>query len=288
MKFLYTDQLQQELLSNSSLDNRTIVWLWLKLGDYDLDISTKDFGAPDMCQEMADHISRNSLSVDIEFSRNYSLLPEHELSWIKKTGRQPAWLLQEYLKDNRPHPQCPTDLTQRDKLIALLDYAPESKSSKQSILYRLKTAWIEREVEDKDFDWYKKGSNETQKCEAAWLWYQENHGEKARSALKFSKLENVLTFLDGTHFTLGEKLYHLEQIKKKLKAQQTQANRQGRMQTNLSLSEEARLQLDGLASKERRTKTEVIELLIQNAHERGMPTKTISTVGTFVGTNLNH
>ncbi|NLY65359.1 MAG: ribbon-helix-helix protein, CopG family, partial [Alcaligenaceae bacterium] len=57
---------------------------------------------------------------------------------------------------------------------------------------------------------------------------------------------------------------------KKYKARQTQANRQGKKQTNLSLSDAARTQLDQLAKRERLSKTEVIELLIQGAHERGL------------------
>lgn len=84
-------------------------------------------------------------------------------------------------------------------------------------------------------------------------------------------MEDIFEFLDSSHFSSEEKIYHLEQVKKKFKAQQSQANRQGKRQTNLSLSDKTRAQLDQLAERKRMSKTEIIELLVQNAHDRGMP-----------------
>lgn len=80
----------------------------------------------------------------------------------------------------------------------------------------------------------------------------------------------MLTYIDSTGYTLEESLYHLEQIKKKFKSQQVAANRKDKKQTNLSLSNDARQKLDALAKKENMTRTELVELLIANAHENGV------------------
>lgn len=87
----------------------------------------------------------------------------------------------------------------------------------------------------------------------------------------FKRSEQVFSFLTESKFSEEEKLHHLEQIKKKFKAQQTKANRQGKKQTNTTLSDTARQQLDKLAESAHLTRTKVIELLIQNAYQNGMP-----------------
>lgn len=266
------DQLQL-FFPDWDLDDRVINWLWLVLRDEGAELHVDDFGTPSMWDSMAYFISHNrGLINEMEDAKSRFFIPEHDLKWIEKTGRQPTWLLRRYLQnsDNRA-PRCPVYLNPRQKLVALLDYSNSTIFDKQSTLDLLRADWVQHQVDDRCFNWYGSGDKEKQKCQIAWCWYQDNRRRAATYVEKFIKLEDVLVFLDGTHFSLDEKRYHLEQIKKKFKAHQTQANREGKKQTNISLSDNARLQLDRLAKKEKRTKTEVIELLIQNAHEHGMP-----------------
>ncbi|CAM5553622.1 ribbon-helix-helix domain-containing protein [Eoetvoesiella caeni] len=264
----------QRLFPDWTLDDRAINWLWLILQDDGAGFHVDDFGTPGMRDKIAHYIDGyKRLSNKIEDTQSRSFTPEHDLNWIEKSGRQPAWLLKEYLKNRRNHPAplCPPCLTARQELMALLDYSDATISRKQSTLKNLQAMWVQHQVDDKHFDWYASGGKENEKCKIAWLWYQDNHQRKATHAQEFAKQKDVLTFLDRTDFDLDAKLYHLGQIKKKFKAQQTKANRQGKTQTNLSLSEKAREQLDELAKKGAQTRTELIELLIQNAYEHGMP-----------------
>lgn len=268
---IYADNPLQRLFPDWALDGRATVWLWLILQDMELELNIDDFGAPRMRHKMANHIRDKRLITEIVTRQNYALVPEHDISWIEKAGRQPTWLLREFLKDDRHrHPRCPVHLTPREELIALIDYLPESKSRKQRTLQRLQRAWIQHQVEDKHFNWYTVGGKENEKCKTAWQWYQYNHQRKASHALEFAKKKDVLTFLDGTDFDLDAKLYHLEQIKKKFKAQKTAENRKGKRQTNLSLSSEVRQKLDELAEKQGMKNTELVEWLIKGAYERGM------------------
>ncbi len=272
-----TDDHLQRLFPRWRLNRRVIIWLWLTLQDKGMDLSCGSVDTAYTRDRMADYISDKDLVRSIEHDQSLSFLPEQDLNWIEKTGRQNAWLLQEYLKKeekelaSRQHPLLtyPTLLTPREELIARLDFLNIRIDNKQDILTHLKTAWVKHKTQDKYFAWYSSAGKEKLKCKIAWQWYQDNHRWSATTATEFSKLEDVLEFLDGTDFNLEEKRFQLSEIKKKFKAQETATNRTGKKQTNLSLSDQARKQLEQLAKNERLSKTEVIELLIGNAFESG-------------------
>lgn len=222
-----------------------------------------------MFYRMAVRIRYEGWSEEIAEERNEKLLAEAVFNWIDKKGRQPKWLLFKFRQMRPAAPTCPIDLTARDELIVLFDFLEEEKSTKMQILDNLHADWVKQQRQDKELSWYASAGKEKQKCEIAWDWYHEHHKSVAVRAIKFSRFEDILEFLDGTTFSQEEKLHHLEQIKRRFKAKQTQANRQGKRQTNLSLSDAARTQLDQLANRERMSKTEIIELLIQRAYEMG-------------------
>ncbi|NYT66796.1 hypothetical protein H0A58_12575 [Alcaligenaceae bacterium] len=279
-----TNDLLQEFFPNWILDDRAISWLWLILKEQENEVKnnnnedyfrTDDHDAPGMRYKMACYIdSDKNLINKIENWRSRSFVPEHDLSWIDKSGRQPTWLLKEYLSNNHDSynrsPRLPPRLTPRQQLIALLDFSDEAISRKQSTLKRLQAAWVQHQVDDRHFNWYASGSAEKQKCRIAWQWYQDKHRREARYAEEFSRVTDVLEFLDNTRFSLDEKRFHLEEIKKKFKAQQVAANRRGKRQTNLALSDDVRKKLDELSEKEGMNKKELVEFLIEKAYELGI------------------
>ncbi|WP_199265326.1 CopG family transcriptional regulator [Alcaligenes faecalis] len=268
MAIRYNDKLQK-IFSGWIVDDRVTNWLWLVLQDNGAEFDVEDFGTLGMRDRMADYLnSRRRLICEIEDTQSRAFVPERDLQWIEKFGRQPAWLLKKYLQGQRNSVlRYFVGLTEKQKLVLLLDYLDKAIFEKKRILDRLQMAWVQQQVDDRHFDWYDSGGKENEKCKIAWKWYQINHQWAARHALEFVGKKDVLTFLDSTNFDLDAKLYHLGQIKRKFKAEQTKANRQGKTQTNLSLSEHAREQLDELAKREGKTKTELIELLIHNAYE---------------------
>lgn len=261
----------QALFPHWHLGDREINWLWLNFQAQGATPYLGNFRARTMRDGMADYINQGGLAAAIDNQKSYALLPEHAFDWIGKNGRQPAWLLRQVERIYQGVPVYPVDLTPRERLIALFDLWNTDKSNKQFKLNELKAAWVQQQRYDKLLSWYASAGKEKQKCQITWQWYQDHHQLLAVHATEFSEMENILGFLDGTNFSQEEKLHHLEQIKKKFKAQQTQANRQGKKQTNISLSEDARRQLDDLARQQQRTKTEIIELLIRNAHEHDIP-----------------
>lgn len=216
------------------------------------------------------------------------LLDETSFDWIAETGRQPSWLLKQLsqpfsftdeLSDQRPksailYRNNVAGLSEKETLIARLDYQSSSSERKLLTVDRLREDWNRKLIGEQPFSWYTKDSHqERQKCECAWLWYSnriETQRRRGRQPSKLHTLEDVLTHIDDAGYSLEEALYHLEQIKKKFKAQQVAAKRKGKKQTNLSLSDDARKKLDALSKKEKMTRTELIELLIENAHEHGV------------------
>lgn len=300
---LHTDDRLQSFFPGWVLDDRSLVWLWLQLNKHGAGFHEDDFNTLDIREEMANYLTDNEdLIRKIERAQKSAFIPEHDLRWIDKSGRQPTWLLKQHLDTIPQPPQLPSHLTTRERLITLLDFcdgivprkqdtiglSPQPQpdlttreslmaivglsdttiSTKQDALKDWQAAWVQHQVDDRYFNWYSIGSEEKQKCRIAWQWYQDNHRLEASYAEAFSKPTDVLEFLDDTSFSLDEKRFHLEEIKKKFKAQQIAAKRKDKKQTNLSLSDDARKKLDFLAKRRRMTKTELIELLIENAHER--------------------
>lgn len=263
----------QRLFPNWNLgpsQRRRLIWLWLVLGASGFTRTLGPFDGHNVRNKIAAHIKENNLRSTIDLWRNDSLLDDHSFAWIEDNGRQPTWFFNHFLSIENPGDDYPPDLTQKEKLIALIDRQSRPKANKEGLLKQAQAAWVQRQKEDRHLAWYASASAEKIKCEIAWRWYQDHHPRAAQFATPFSKLADILTFHDGTDFSFEEKLHHLGQIKKKFKAQQTAANRKGKQQTNLSLSDDARRKLDALSKKERMTRTELIELLIENAHERGV------------------
>lgn len=257
----------KDLFPSWKITRRELAWLWIHLRLEGANTAPLD--DPHCDEHMAWWITKHGTAAIIDQAYQ-SRLPNDAFGWITKKGRQPTWLLRQLKRDIQRLPVCPAGLTDKETLIALFDYWPVNYSAKHKQLALLKMAWVAQQLRDKKLSWFASGLQERQKCQIAWEWYQNNHGALLFEVVEFSKLEDILTFLDDTSFRPAEILYHLEEIKKKYKARQTQANRQGKKQTNLSLSDAARTQLDQLAKRERLSKTEVIELLIQGAHERGL------------------
>lgn len=166
------------------------------------------------------------------------------------------------------------NLSPKEQLITLFDSSQDDIADKQFTLSRLHERWNKLLIDEQPFKWFlKERSHEKKKYECAWLWYSDSKNIDRYSLPappQFASLDELLSFLDLPYLKTDEKLYHLEQIKKKYKAMQVQANRKGKTQTNISLSDRARQQLDSLSKKEGMSKTELIELLLQNATENGV------------------
>lgn len=167
----------------------------------------------------------------------------------------------------------PARSSSKEKLLLLLDLWDRDQFTKQEYLAQLKVEWVKQQLNDKKLSWYSSAGKEKQKCKIAWEWYQKQHANTGTVAYtpEFSKVDDVFSFLDQNRFSDEEKLYHLEQIKKRFKTEEIKASRQNKKQTNLSLSDESRSQLNELAKRSRMTKTQLIEHLILSAVKYGIP-----------------
>lgn len=280
----------QDLFQSWKIGRRETIWLWLILSARGHTFFSNDIDTLTTKYDMVDLIKNERLIQEIETNQSLPLLPEEGFNWIEKSGRQPDWLLSHYPKIHRrwwrnmqqdrdhgeyqeipPSAYFPPGLSPKEELIALIDFQKDSiPSIRKKLVLKLKEEWATQQEEDRRFSWYFSSDKEKmkQRCKTAWQWYRENHRRETEEVIEFSQQKDVLIFLDRTRFSLTEKLYHLDQIKKKFTNQDSQAKRQaqGKKQTNLSLSDEARRQLDELARAQGRTKTDVIERLISQAH----------------------
>ena|GEM_PF-760613 len=277
---IYNDSRRAPLrreLPDWTLDDRTVAWLWMVLRDIDREqrlglkgLDDDKFGTQAMYQDMAAIVRRCGLANTLNDQKTTQLLSADDLQWIEKGGRQVNWLIREIDKKYKtPRSQCPPGLKERETVVALIDSWNIPITSKQRQLARLKSDWNHHLELDRHYTWFKNGK-EKQKCEAAWDWYQKEHGRSLRAIARFSKLEDILFFLDTQEFSLEERQFHIEKIKQGLKRQQARANLKDKKQSNFALSEEVRAQLEGLVAQYGMTRRQIIERLIRNAAINGL------------------
>lgn len=297
-------------LFKKKLNKRELIWLRLQLEERGFELSDHSADSSDLHQSMLDFIldywqNGNRMPSSFLLKNNdwagsdlnaavlerfwqkvgcyldQSLLNKNDFNWIAETGRQPKWLLNKLLKHHffRYYSEdiffrTPVNSSEKEVLIARFDHEDRSLSDKQSILDNLHNEWNEKLREEQPFNWYKNDPQQAKKkYECAWDWYSNNKSPQRRRANpppKFNNLDEVLAYIDDVGYSLEESLYHLEQIKKKFKAQQVAANRKGKKQTNLSLSDETREMLELLSNQNKMSRTELVELLIQKAHKNGI------------------
>ncbi|VBI35041.1 Uncharacterised protein [Burkholderia pseudomallei] len=268
--------LQREL-PGWTLSDRTVTWLWMSLRERDraLDLrlnglNMDEFGSRTMFEDMANAIRKHGLGGALNDERAMHILPADDLLWIEKRGRQVNWLLYEI--DRRyeiPRSKCPSILNQRDAVIALIDAWEAPIAEKKQRLIRLRADWNRQLEIDRYYSWFKNGK-EKQKCEAAWDWYQKEHSRSLYEITKFSRLDDILFFLDTQEFSLEERQFHIGKIKQELKRQQAKANLKDKKQSNFALSEEVRDQLEGLVAQYGLTRRQIIERLIRKAAINGL------------------
>lgn len=263
-----------QLFPNWKLNEREGIWLWICIQAKGLELSASEFRTDDAWYKIIDFIQNENLIEDLEYEKATNILPEHCLEWIEKDGRQVNWLLNEledlFRKDGKRLPKLPAHIKKKEKLIGLMDYLMEVIERKQSILNRLQRRWNQHIKDDTRYSWFQRGS-EKQKIEIAWNWYQKNHPQVTRNASKFNNLYDLLYCLDTANIDLDARLFHLTEIKKAFKLNQTKLNLEGKKQTNLALEEEVRDQLNNLAKNNKTTMTLIVEKLIRHAHQNGMP-----------------
>ncbi|CAG4886648.1 hypothetical protein [Paraburkholderia saeva] len=264
-------------LPDWTLDDRTVTWLWMVLRDIDREqrlgltgLDNDKFGMQAMYQDMAAIVRRCGLANPLHDQRTTQLLNAEDLQWIEKRGRQINWLIHEIEKKyETPRSECPPGLNQREAAVALIDSWNIPITDKQRRLARLKSDWNHHLELDRHYAWFKNGK-EKQKCEAAWDWYQKEHARSLHASARFSKLHDILFFLDTQDFSLEERQFHIEKIKQELKRQQARANLKDKKQSNFALSEEVRDQLEGLVAQYGLTRRQIIERLIRNAAINGL------------------
>lgn len=271
--------LLEHALGKGKLTDREIIWLFLYLNYEGLDFPAEEFGTVDMCGTMDRFIRSNRLGNQVVEEANTTLLPEENFAWIEKKGRQPRWLLHQIRQDGFVRIRarhCPAHLSEREQLIALLDYSDKPLHTKKRYLENLQKGWGHHRANDKKLDWFTKGESR-QKLDVAWDYYHEKHPDILAQVPAFKSVEDLLYALDCADFSIDTVLLDLEKIKKKLKAKQVAERRDGKPQLNLTLEAEDREALRKLAKQEGETMTEVVRRLIQAASQQGMPARPLAS-----------
>ena len=263
------------LLPSFILDERETVFLWLFLLEERQGIPVEGvwYGSPSMygwmCDEISNKITQNpNYTYQLEAIKNSTFLPLHNFAFLDQTGRQPNFFIFHILKlyFNGCKPLCfhtVEHLKPKTKMIALYDGVEEDAGLKIQQLENIKSLWALRQNFVRKLAWYSEG-DEKKKCTLAWEWYQDKY--LGVQVPVFSSANDLLGFLDTSNFLEDQQLYQLEQIKKRFKTQQVQKNRKYKTQTNFSLSNQVRDELEELARLRNCSMTALVEDLISTEY----------------------
>lgn len=258
-----------EPFPDGSLNERMVAWLWLHLDLFeDAGLEECSINSDTMRKRIAKALMNDRVVKRKVTSLRDSLLPEETFSWVKKSGRQPKWLIAQALKTI----ELPNDLrltrsgvfqtlSDKGQLIALIDLWNASFDLKVRELNHLQSDWNRHTQSDVIFTWFK-GKDESAKCGLAWSWLKKNKPRQMQLVAPFTKLTELLDFFDHCGASHEEKELYIEKIKKRWSTQKTREKAVDKKQYNFVLPLSINAVLDKLAEEHQLSRTKVLEHLI--------------------------
>lgn len=266
----------EELESKVFSDERLQIWLWHFLFFKKHYPPQRETGAELIKQMM--EILRHYPDTRAQALKTapHSLIPEHQLNWIREDPRQLHWINNRIksepgLKTDELHPF----LKGRALTIAALDsrylefngteFPSEDANARNLLCIRIKTAWEQQAARDRIFDWIK-GQDEAAKCAAIIEWLRKNKPERMMTWVAVHALTDVLILFDSTGFNEETIFVIVTKAKKSWSQQQYRKNLKGKKQVNIVLNEKTIKLLDGLSEKFHLTRAEIIDTLIRDEY----------------------
>lgn len=208
-------------------------------------------------------------------------IPERDLRWLTDSDRQVSWV-HWYIKTPMRQAQTappaggagnavieeyiPHHLTGSNRTIALIDYwssrATEHPFGRRAAIQAMESAWSRQQAADRRFDWL---DSEDGADRRAYFWEKLlQHFPVLQNGRPLPESHGtLLNALDDPRIHPSELTLFNQKTKGLFQQQQRRASSTGRRQCNFVLQEKTVSKLEKLARKHGITRTEVIDLLIQ-------------------------
>ena len=259
-----------KLFGEDGYRNRCRNWLWYFLCIQTKSIQLEHYG-PGAVDLMVRLIKENPyIRNEVISCRDVNLIPESYFSWLGDEFRQTEWVLKKLMLENangldfsKLHPVW----VGREKIVAAVDCGFLSNLDKISLVQRLERNWTMHIAGDRPYEWFKK-KDEVERCGFFWDWAVKNYSVLSFGRPKFEGYQDVMVCFDNFLAPISEKLIILEKFKKAWSQRRYRKNLEGKRQCNLLLSEKAIKLLDKLSEKHDITRSQIVELLIKDEHEK--------------------
>lgn len=216
----------------------------------------------------------------LKFAVHSAWIPDRDLSWLTDSERQVSWV-QRYIEfamqlaqTNVPtgtaawlliDNQIPHHLTGSSRAIALVDYWSCSfvdMSQRRNAVKSMEIAWCHQQKLDRRFDWL---DGEGEDHRRIWFWEKLLHHFPMvpRDNLPPNSHCTLLNIIDQLGIHPADITLFNQKARGQFQQQQRRASSTGKRQCNFVLQERTISKLDSLARKFGITRTDVIELLIQ-------------------------
>lgn len=202
--------------------------------------------------------------------KDVNLIPESYFSWLGDEFRQTEWVLKKLMFESDlkfNFSELHHVLVGRQKIVAIIDCGSLDALNKIALVQKLERDWTAHVAGDRAYDWFKK-KDEVERCEFFWDWLVKNYVALSFGQPKFKIYQDVLVYFDNSPVLNSDKLLMLERVKKAWSQKQYRQNLEGKRQCNLILSEKAVKLLDHLSGKHGLTRSQIVELLIRDEHEK--------------------
>lgn len=266
------------LLGEQHQSNREDIWLWLHLA-----INTNALMDPSTCngrtmrKEIARALKRRIFFIkQRDLKRDQLLVPDNKLRWIENDERQNQWLLRRVrLITELRLPRGLVHLTDRDRLIAMIDLWDTDIENKDKKVEYLRQEWLEHKSKDSEFNWFNDKKDGEKRCNCAWEWLKKHYINIKPGILPIGNYKELLMFFDREELGPNEKKAIIQQIKKKWSRKQFDERTADKKQVNIMLSKTVIAQLDELAKQWNLKRAQVLETLISQESKHGMYTEDV-------------
>lgn len=222
-----------------------------------------------------------TLLESLKFAVYSTWIPDRDLSWLTDSERQVSWV-ERYIKSAMQPAQTnfpsgpaawvlfddriPHHLTGSSRAIALVDYwsycSVADMSQRRNAVKSMEIAWCHQQKLDRSFDWLDGEGGDHRRI---WFWEKLLHHFTIvpRDNPPPNSHGSLLSIIDQLGIYPAELTLFNQKARGQFQQQQRRASSKGKRQCNFVLQERTISKLDSLARKFGITRTDVIELLIQ-------------------------
>ncbi|MBO3776615.1 ribbon-helix-helix protein, CopG family [Pseudomonas aeruginosa] len=259
------DELSNILKNSKHLSKRETIWLWLYANRNSFrKLNPATCNGSTMRDEIAKSLRTESYAFrNLLSDMDNSLLPDLNFKWLKNEELQNYWLETRPL-DIPPLPNGLVHLTGKDRTIARVDAWDIDICEKEKALETIKQDWASKtNNDDATFKWFNQKEESLARCKHAEKWLKKNEPNFFQSRSKINNYKELLMAFEEAQTSISER----QSIVKKIQNSWYKRSDTGKRQLNVTITEATISLLEELLEELGKSKSEIVEELINKEYE---------------------